>query len=170
MNPATVPDPAQLPLRDIHLPEPVSWWPPAPGWWLLLAILLTALGFALGWWLRRRQRRVLRELLGELDAIERQHRHRHDTSATVQQLSVLLRRAALSFHPRREVAGLTGPDWLDWLDRIGRSRTFSTGVGALLDDSPYRPADQTVIDEQQMQELFRLVRDTLQQVWRSRHR
>ena len=29
----------QLPLRDIHLPEAVSWWPPAYGWWLLVVLL-----------------------------------------------------------------------------------------------------------------------------------
>ncbi|MFB0988929.1 MAG: DUF4381 domain-containing protein, partial [Gammaproteobacteria bacterium] len=27
-------------LADIHLPEPVSYWPPAIGWWILAAIVL----------------------------------------------------------------------------------------------------------------------------------
>ncbi len=30
-------------LQPIVLPEPVKWWPPAPGWWLLAATLLIAI-------------------------------------------------------------------------------------------------------------------------------
>ncbi|MDP7406676.1 MAG: DUF4381 domain-containing protein, partial [SAR324 cluster bacterium] len=25
-------------LRDVHLPPAVSWWPPAPGWWIIFFI------------------------------------------------------------------------------------------------------------------------------------
>ena len=31
-------DPEQIPLRDLHLPEAVGWWPLAPGWWVLIAL------------------------------------------------------------------------------------------------------------------------------------
>ena len=38
-------DPEQIPLRDLHLPEAIGWWPLAPGWWILIAIALVGLGF-----------------------------------------------------------------------------------------------------------------------------
>jgi len=37
MNPAPQANPLDQ-LRDIHLPEAVSWWPLAPGWWLLMVL------------------------------------------------------------------------------------------------------------------------------------
>ena len=60
-------DEKALPLRDLHLPEPVGWWPLAPGWWVILVIVATALGYVL-WRLYRRwqfnapRRFALREL------------------------------------------------------------------------------------------------------------
>lgn len=41
-------NPALEQLRDIHLPQAVHWWPPAPGWWIVAALVL-----ALTIWLSR---------------------------------------------------------------------------------------------------------------------
>ena len=38
-------DPEQIPLRDLHLPEAIGWWPLAPGWWLVIAIALVGIGY-----------------------------------------------------------------------------------------------------------------------------
>ena len=35
-------DPEQIPLRDLHLPDAISWWPLAPGWWIVLGLALIA--------------------------------------------------------------------------------------------------------------------------------
>ena len=37
-----------LPLRDLHLPEAVGWWPLAPGWWGVIAVVTASLGY-LAW-------------------------------------------------------------------------------------------------------------------------
>ena len=59
-----------LPLRDIHLPEPVGWWPPAIGWWLLPVCVL-GLIVLLIWLIRRRMRITPAKLaLRELKSLE----------------------------------------------------------------------------------------------------
>lgn len=130
--------PVDLPLRDIHLPEAIGWWPPALGWWLL-AILLPLLLAGL-WWLYKRltrktalktARKLLRALqndstLGDIEKIA--------------EASALLRRVAISIDSRNEVAGLTGRDWLAYLDASVDGAPFSTGPGSVLLDAHYRPA------------------------------
>ena len=36
-------------LRGYHPPDPVSWWPPAPGWWLLALLILGLLTWVTVW-------------------------------------------------------------------------------------------------------------------------
>lgn len=153
----------QLPLRDIHLPEPVGWWPPAIGWWLLLILVpLLVLGVM---WLVRRLRRASPVKLArrELDALRADASL--DPAEKVRRLSILLRRTALSVYPRDEVAGLAGEAWLRWLDEpLGEPR-FSQGAGRLLADAPYRPAPAADVDE-----LLDLCRDWLKALSKSRRR
>jgi hypothetical protein len=141
-----------LPLRDIHLPEPASWWPPAPGWWLLLGLL--SLLLALYWLLRRHRSRtrLRREGLRALNRLQADYQQNGDTQRVTQQLSSLIRRIALSRYPRREVASLTGSEWLDFLDRsLGQADDtprFRTEIGTLLTQAPYNPdcpADPTAL-------------------------
>lgn len=141
--------PQPLPIRDIHLPEPAGWWPPASGWWTLLGIAVL-LALLLGWiWRRRTRKRIKKLALGELAAL------RSDPllseAEKVRQLSVLLRRAALSVYPRAEIAGLSGAAWLDFLDRGLAGKRFSEGPGNLLADAPYRPRPAA-----ELQPLFEL--------------
>lgn len=133
-------------LRDWHLPDPVSWWPPAPGWWAL-TILALAVGFALvRWWLRRRRDTApVRAALAELAELRERLGSDLDARAFVAAVSRLLRRLALVRYPREQVAALSGPDWLAFLQVSGRGLVFTDEAGRLLADGPFRdrPAGET---------------------------
>ena len=125
------PDLSQL--RDIHLPTPVSWWPPAPGWWAVLALLLLFGVLAYVVYSRRRRNRWRRSALSELEGLRDAAPER-----MLRGLSVLLRRVAISRFPRHDVAALTGEAWLAFLDRaLGDGTAFQSGVGRVLISGPY---------------------------------
>jgi hypothetical protein len=132
----TSPDLTQL--RDIHLPPSVSWWPPAPGWWIVGVILLVSALCAVVLIRRRIANRWRREALRELDTLRAARlAQRQRPQASLNGLSVLLRRVAISRFPRDEVASLHGGPWLAFLDRtFGQSGTFQP-VGRLLSSGPY---------------------------------
>lgn len=110
-------DPSTLPLRDIHLPESVGWWPPAPGWWLLPVLILLALAAA--WYARLlyRRRRYSAVNMAKRELVEIRSRYDMDRDAVycVRAVSALLRRVSISIFPRAQSAGLTGGKWLEFL-------------------------------------------------------
>jgi hypothetical protein len=136
-------------LRDIHDIDPLSWWPPAPGWWLLaLFLVLVALaawrwherlslrlpipGITLGTW-RWDAAAALRDL-------QRRARVTGDLKAILGELSELLRRIAMARRGRDACAGLTGTDWLDWLTEHDPRGFPWRERGHLLVAGPYAPA------------------------------
>ncbi len=125
-------------LADIHLPEPVGFWPPAPGWWILFFILCAALYFVgkrlyADW----RQRRICSFAIRELDKCLAHYRsassaaavEEHDTIKLnfVNELNSVLRRVALKHFPGEVLASLSGPEWVEFLR--------SHGDASLLDES-----------------------------------
>ncbi|MCH9691980.1 MAG: DUF4381 domain-containing protein [Gammaproteobacteria bacterium] len=102
-------------LKDIHQPATISWWPPAPGWWLLgiLLIGLCTLGifYLLRW---RRQRRALRyrnegmRLLRELNLAQPE---------AILTINTLLKRVAIVSFGHSNCAQLTGQRWITFLER-----------------------------------------------------
>ncbi len=150
-------------LKDIHLPAPISWWPPAPGWWLLLALLIL-IAVGLVWYLRRRSRRLglYRAAMQELDEIRQHFDKEQDPRRLAAGLSRLLRRVAISLRPGEDVAGLTGTAWLAWLDAQDDDHAFTEGTGQFLADGAYRPVGEL----QDADELLDIVEDWLKKVTR----
>lgn len=140
---------SELPLRDIHLSEVASWWPPAIGWWLLAIII--ALFIFLGYWLYRRPRHAKLALKSaKIKLAELKQDSGLDGGQKLARLSILLRRVAISLSPDRTVAGLTGQAWLAYLDRPMNGSPFSNGMGRLLIESPYQRTPPTAEETDQL--------------------
>ncbi len=139
MNPAPM-----LELRDIHGAPAPGFWPPAPGWWVVGLLALIAL-VALGWLLHRYYRRWRRRRLAFQGLTDLSHAFENagDVTPLVAELSILLRRVALTRFPRHQVAGLSGAEWLNFLDRTGGKGEFAQGAGKILAYGPYRPQVET---------------------------
>lgn len=142
-------------LRDIHLPATVQWWPPAWGWWLLLAVALAVLGclFVWRWWRIRRANIPSMLALGEIQALSRRYENGDNAALILAELSTVLRRVALSYFPRPQVAAMTGDAWLQWLDDCVGESLFSKGAGAMLNSAPYQ--QQSNVDVPALLQLSR---------------
>jgi hypothetical protein len=140
-------------LADIHLPDGVSWWPLAPGWWILLALfILAALGFFI--WRRRQMQNTYRVIAQqELTAIYSQFQQSSDSAAYLHALSILLRRTALTAYPHSFNASIKGIDWLHWLDAVCPTlqEKFSSDLGQTLLSSAYQKNPQ--VDVYGLQQL-----------------
>jgi Domain of unknown function (DUF4381) len=152
-------DPEQIPLRDLHLPEAVGWWPLAPGWWVVLGIAAVILLLLLRKaWIRWREDAARRVALRELARVANAYHESPNPVLLATRLSELLRRTMLAYSPRKKVAGLTGAEWLAWLDRGLDGRPFTEGPGKMLKELPYRRADSPArgVDAQALLEVVRL--------------
>ncbi|TXS90746.1 DUF4381 domain-containing protein [Parahaliea maris] len=151
-------DPASLAnLHDIIVPGPVPLWPPPPGWLWLLGILALALVAvllrALVHWQRNHYRREalaqLKQLSTTVTGAQATEREQQQGLA---QLSVLLKRTALTAYPRAEVAELTGREWFAFLDQRGNTR-FSGSLGQALENATYCSSGSP-LDAEQLSNLF----------------
>ena len=90
---------------------------------------------------QKKQRR--RDSLKAFEAIRAQFAQQQDVTTLVRELSVLMRRASISFYPRQTTASLTGDAWLQFLDDTSLSSDsangFKHGCGKWLATAPYLP-------------------------------
>lgn len=101
---------AAVALRDIHQPPAPPLWPPAPGWWVLFAVLGAVVAAAWTWQARRKRRRRQVEALFDT-TIARAATPPQSVAA----MSELLRRAARRHDPRAD--RLQGAAWLEALGK-----------------------------------------------------
>ena len=125
-------------LRDIHLPDGVSAWPPAYGWFVLTgALILTIILIRLALILRRKsKKRYALRLL--------QNFPENNMRAAVEMSEILRRICVLKY---KNAASLFGQNWIDFLNGKTK-RPLKDKTARLLLDAPYTSsASQTYTAE-----------------------
>lgn len=125
-------------LKDIHLPEPISWWPPAPGWWVMAIMLLVAIGFGTFFLMQKlKKNRYRKEGIKELESVL-DKANAITAPLFLQEISKIMRRVAIQSYGRDKIASLTGEKWLRFLDKTGKTTEFSKGEGTVLGTTLYQ--------------------------------
>lgn len=144
-------------LRDIHFPANPSMWPPAPGWWFLATLILFLCGWAIyKYFLYCRRKKQQAIIFSTLQPLEEKLLNQPNNKV-LGELNSLLRQFALMRFPQSEVASLSGPKWLAFLNHSGKTKQFSHGVGRILADTPYLP-EYKQLNKKQAEDLIKLVK------------
>jgi hypothetical protein len=125
-------------LKDIHLPEAISWWPLAPGWYGLM-LLIVCLVISLVYMAHKRAMysRPKKQALALLATYKQAYERDCNAQLTSARISELLKRVALVYYPRAEVAGLQGMSWVDFLNTTSKKLDFKPIANMLL-ESPFK--------------------------------
>ena len=123
-------------LRDVHLPEAISWWPLSTAWWVVIVLTVFALSYfgirALQYRKRNRYRRIA---LNELKRHYKAWQTSEDSSSYIQGANQLLKRCMLPLNPL--TAKLSGQAWTDTLNRHS-NKTLSEQTKLALTESIYQ--------------------------------
>jgi len=113
-------------LRDIIIPDPPLFWPPAPGVWVALGMILATL-LLLAWRLHAVRKRNAYRKAGLLLL---------RSAETGRDVAVVLKRVALAVFPREQVASLYGEDWVEFLHQSCPQNYFSAMLASEAGDAP----------------------------------
>lgn len=126
-------------LKDIHLPEPPGIWPLAPGWYISLIVVLIGLGLIIHVLKKRyRLNQPKKEALRLLHQVREDFKKDPNSQIACATIGELLKRVALSYYPRKEVASLHGQEWIAFLNKTGKKIDFNPEASLLL-EVPFQP-------------------------------
>ncbi|MCB1583827.1 MAG: DUF4381 domain-containing protein [Xanthomonadales bacterium] len=121
-----------LPLRDIKLPPEPGFWPLAPGWWILLALIAVLLLWLLFKWVAHlRKKRRWQAIEQQLSSIEFAYQQHQSKQQLLTELSVFLRRFVKFYLQQDIAASYRNHHWIEHLNQLAGKPTFSPYATAL---------------------------------------
>ncbi|WIO75421.1 DUF4381 domain-containing protein [Porticoccaceae bacterium LTM1] len=146
-------------LKDIHLPDPVSWWPLAPGWWLVAVIVAVFVLFAVRQLLKiANKKKLKRSALTELERCADEHRSRSELGLNpsdndqlfILQLVTIMRRCLLTVHSDSRLTSQSASQFLSALNHQATKPLFDEALIARIDELAYQKQPQPLSDDERL--------------------
>ena len=120
-------------LPPLHLPEPVSFWPPAIGWWLSMVVVLALLLLTLRYFIKRKRKNQLRNAaLRELDVLWQSYQEENSAEKYLVAVNRLLKQFAMQQYPNKNLHVLSGAEWLNGLNELSPQSGFNSDTASIL--------------------------------------
>lgn len=135
----------QQELRDIAGFDQLSNWPPAPIWWILLAIILIIMIIVIV----RVYQKILYKRSWEYDASSQlleleQNLNQKNSHESLIELSQLIKRIIIQKYGRKTCASLAGNKLLSWLKEKDPNNFDWKLHGAIIGEKIYAPTDNEI--------------------------
>ena len=133
-------------LKDIHLPNAISDWPIAFGWWVLLILILLSIVAGLYFWRRYKIKNANKK--AALHLLKRQYiqfKSDNDSHTFLQHSNQILKRYCLTQYPA--AVGLSGSAWTTFLTRHSKNSFFNKELTLAMSQGIYQTNCQYDADE-----------------------
>ena len=114
-----------LELRDIHLPTDPGYWPLAPGWWVLIVIILVLAYFVFKKLAKIQKTKHINNLMQqELLAVRESYKKHDNKHQLAVDISTLLNRFVIHVLKDSRACSLTGDAWIAYLNSRVQAQVF----------------------------------------------
>ncbi len=140
-------------IQDIITPEDVAFWPPQPGWYLILLVLLIIVGIFIAIRMRHKKRNAYRSQ-GVL-AIEAL-KNKGVSDSNILKVNSILKASALQAYNREDIAILSGEKWVDFLNKKAKHVNFNGACKTMLSNGPYQKFSSEDFNQNEFDDLVAL--------------
>lgn len=122
-------------LRDIHLPDQIDTFQLAPGWWFVLFLIFCSIIYLLyKTFQKRKALAMLKPLAEEISSLRAQTA----SADSIAKLSELYKRVILMYYPTKQVASLSGNQWLKFINNQNSDLRLSEKQTIILSSFAYQ--------------------------------
>ena len=147
-------------LKDIHLPPAITFWPLAPGWYIVFLLSL-ALIIGLSFWIgvKYKQKKVAQKIFAKWETIKNQILEKPED---IELAAIFIRQLILLKKSRKNIALLYGENWTDYLKKTYPKAQMTPLVETFLSQGIYQSSFARESSEKFLDELNSWIKKVLQ--------